>query len=101
MPYPYTIHELAYKEYIKAYSWYESRLPGLGGRFMDCVEKRLWQISEHPEHCQKTHGHFKEAKVEDFPYMIVYEFFENGQFIHVASIYHCKRNPKRRYRRMK
>lgn len=101
MPYSYRVHELAYKEYIDAYEWYEDKSDGLGSRFMNAVEKRLKQIAEHPEYYSKKRGNFREAKVEDFPYKIVYEFFKSNQLVHVSAIYHDKRNPKRKYRRMK
>jgi plasmid stabilization system protein ParE len=101
MPFPYRIHELAYKEYIEAYEWYEAKKDGLGGRFMNAVENRVKQITEHPEYYSKKHGNFRQAKVEDFPYMIVFEFFKHNQLIHISSVYHNKRNPKGKYRRMK
>lgn len=101
MPYPFRLHAQAHEEYIEAYEWYELKQPGLGNRFMNCVEKRLQQISEHPEYYGKRHSHFREAKVENFPYMIVYEFFRRKQQIHIAAIYHSKRNPKKKYRRVR
>jgi plasmid stabilization system protein ParE len=102
MAYTYRLHEQAHEEYIEAYSWYEEKQRGLGARFMNSVEKRLQQISEYPEYFGKRQrSNFREAKVENFPYMIVYEFFKQKQMIHIAAIYHNKRNPKRKYRRLK
>jgi len=97
--YPYWLHELAHEEYIEAYEWYELRQQGLGDRFMNAVEKRLQQISEHPEYFSKRKANFREAKVPNFPYMIVFEFLKRKKAIHIAAIYHSKRNPKRKYRR--
>jgi hypothetical protein len=101
MPFDYHIHETAYEEYIDAYSWYEIKSEGLGGRFMGCVEKRILFILENPEYYSKRHGNFREAKVEDFPYIIVYEFFKRKRFIHISAIYHIRRNPRHRYRKRK
>ena len=102
MAYPYRSQELAHKEYIEAYGWYEQRQKGLGDRFMDSVEKRLQQISEHPEYYgRKQNSNFREVKVANFPYIIVYEFFKQNRLIHIAAIYHSKRNPGRKYRRLK
>lgn len=101
MPYPYKLNEQAHEEFIEAYQWYELKQSGLGNRFMHCVGKKLEQISEHPEYYSKKQRlRFREAKVEGFPYMIVYEFFPRKQFIHIAAIYHIKRSTKRKYRRM-
>jgi plasmid stabilization system protein ParE len=102
MGYPYRLHEQAHKEYIAAYAWYEEKQKGLGSRFMTSVEKRLQQISNHPEfYSKKQNTDFREVKVENFPYMIVYEFFKRKQLIYVAAIYHSKRNPNRKYRKLK
>lgn len=35
----YKLHEEALKEYINAYVWYESELPGLGERFISTIDK--------------------------------------------------------------
>ena len=101
MSYPYRLHAQAHVEYIEAYEWYELRQPGLGNRFMNAVEKRLKQISQHPEYFGKRHTHFRETKVENFPYLIVYEFFKRKRLIHIAAIYHSSRSLKGKYRRMR
>lgn len=95
------LNEKAHDEFIEAIEWYELRQKGLGARFMECVERRVHQISVNPEYYGKKKGNYREAKVESFPYKIVYEFFKSKQLIHIAAIYHGKRNPKRKYRRMK
>jgi plasmid stabilization system protein ParE len=97
----FRLHEKAHHEYIEAYVWYELKQTGLGERFMSSVEKKLQQIVEHPEHYGKRNGNYREAKVENFPFMIVYEFFKSKQLIHIAAIYHGKRNPKLKYRTLK
>ncbi len=64
---------------------------GLGDRFMVCVERRLKQISEHPEYFWKRQGNYRAVKVQHFPYLIVYEFFKRKELIHIAAIYHGKK----------
>ena len=100
MGFPYRFNEQAHEEYIETYGWYEEKQAGLGDRFMDSVEKRLQQISEHPEYFGKRRNNrFREAKVEHFPYMIVYEFLKQKGFIHIAAIYHSSRREGGKYRR--
>lgn len=77
-PYPFVLHERAREEYIAAYEWYELQQKDLGKRFMNSIEKRLEQISEHPEYYGKRKGNYRCAKAENFPYMIVYEFFKES-----------------------
>ncbi len=101
MPYPYLLHEKAHEEYIEAYEWYEEKQKGLGDRFMNQVERKLYQISEHPEYYGKRQNNYREAKVENFPFVIVYEFLGKKKLIHISAIYHSKRNPKKKYRRIR
>jgi plasmid stabilization system protein ParE len=101
MGYPYILNKLAHEEYIAAYEWYELKQEGLGDKFMLAVEKRLLQISQHPEHYGKAHLNFRQTKVENFPYMVVYEIFTRKQQVHIAAIYHQKRNQKKKYRRLR
>ena len=91
----------AHDEYIEAYEWYELRQKGLGEKYMNAVEKCLSQIQQHPTYCGKKAHHYRKLKVPNFPYMVVYQFFKRKQLIYVTAIYHAKRNPKGKYRRIK
>ncbi len=99
MRYSLILIEQAHEEYIEAYKWYEIKQIGLGERFMKCVEERISQIKEHPEYFGKRYSIYREAKVRDFPYMIVYEVHKRKKIILVNSIYHSKRNPLKKYRK--
>ena len=74
MAVPYQLHAEAHKEYIEAYEWYELKDKGLGDRFMSCVEKKLQQISLHPQFFGKRQSVFREAKVENFPTLLFMNF---------------------------
>ena len=94
-------HLKARAEYIAAYVWYEKKLTGLGDRFMEAVEKRLSQIIANPStYAPKENSRFREIKVQRFPYIIVYEIMEKESFIHIAAIYHGKRNPAKKFRNL-
>ena len=101
MAYPLRLNEKAQDEFSDAYFLYSMIRTNLADKFMLCVEKRLLQISEYPERYAKKHGNYRQVKVANFPYYIVYEFFKRKQFIHIAAIYHGKRNPKKKYRRLR
>ena len=100
MNFPFRFNQFAYEEYILAFEWYELQSEGLGEKFMKQVEKKLFHISIHPYNYSKRKSNFREAKVEQFPYSIIYEYFKNKEIIHIAAIYHHKRNPKMKYRKM-
>ena len=93
-------NKITYDEFIEASEWYELKQDGLGEKFIQSVEKRIIQISNHPERYSKKQGNFRQVKIENFPYSIVYEFFKQKQIIHIAAIYHSNRNPKLRFRKL-
>lgn len=99
MAYPSKFHEKAHFDYIEAYEWYELKQPGLGDKFMEATEKQLMRVSEHPEYFSHVYKNFRHAKIQGFPYIIVYEFFPKRKLSHVAAIHHSKRNPKHKFRR--
>ena len=95
-------NQQAHEEFIQAYEWYEEKRSGLGIQFLASVEKWLQQISENPRYFDvRKSARYREAKIEHFLYMIVYEFFKQKGIVHIAAIYHSSRNPKRKYRKMK
>lgn len=99
MAFQYKLHQAAHEEYINAYEWYELRQNGLGDKFMIAVEKRIFQISENPEYFSLLQGRFRQVKIEGFPFILAYEFFPQRKLIHIASIYHVRRNPRKKFRK--
>ncbi len=77
-----------------SFFWYENKQKELGNEFLKEVFQTLASISENPflfpvRFSQK----FRFGKITRFPYLIVYEFFENQ--IIVNAIFHTSRNPLR------
>lgn len=101
MNYQLIFHPEAEEEYLDAYLWYEEKQEGLGDRFEQKVEQRLKQISEHPEHYAKKKASFRESSVDVFPFRIVFVVNKKKKSIYVAAIYHTKRAPKHKYRKIK
>jgi plasmid stabilization system protein ParE len=99
MAYPIKIHKAAHKEYIEAYEWYELEQEGLGARFMNVVEKRIWQIRETPEYYSHVYKSYRQVSTDDFPFTIVFQFFPERNLVHISSIFHNSRNPRKKYRK--
>lgn len=100
MAYTIRLHEKAHEEYIAAYQWYESQQKGLGTRFMTCVENCFSKINTNPELYTTLHKNFRQVKIQDFPYTVVYEFYPKKKLIHIAAIHHIRKNPKSRLRKI-
>lgn len=100
MSYTYRLHPLAYLDYLEAYAWYEDKQSELGERFLKAVRNKIEKIALNP----KAYGHrsnksFREAKVEFFPYLIVYKIKKDSQEIFISAIHHTKRSPGKKYRK--
>jgi len=100
MTYTYYLHPLALEEYSEAYIWYESKEVGVGERFMKAVRLKIEEIIVHPEtYGSRDRKEFREAKVDYFPYLIVYKIKKRKGQIYISSIYHTSRDPRKKYRR--
>lgn len=99
MNYQLIFHPVADKEYHEAYRWYEERLEGLGDRFTQAIEDQLNIVTSSPSIYSKKKGNFREAKVDTFPYLIIYKVRDKEKLIFISAIYHTSRNPKKKYRK--
>jgi mRNA-degrading endonuclease RelE of RelBE toxin-antitoxin system len=99
MAYKVLFHPLASKEFSDAYSWYEARLSGLGNRFENLLYERIRSISESPLTFPKKLKAYHEAKIDSFPYLIVYKVYPKKKIVFVTAVYHTSRNPRKKYRR--
>lgn len=100
MSYRYEFHAEVAEDYNEAYTWYESQKKGLGDRFLEFVRKKMDQIAENPEaNSTKAHKNYREAKVDIFPYLIVYKVYTKNKTIFVNSIHNTKKHPQKKYRK--
>ena len=100
MSYQYEFHGDVAEDYNEAYAWYESQKTGLGDRFLLLVRKKMDQIAENPEHYgKKINKDYREAKVDVFPYLIVYKVYVQRKIVFVNAIHNTKNHPTKKYRK--
>lgn len=74
--------------------WYNEQKKGLGRDFLKEVFTTIGYIEENPLHYSiRFSGKFHFAKTNRFPFLIVYEIFENA--IVINGVFHTSRNPER------
>lgn len=94
------VHPDVRSYYDKAYHWYEMQQIGLGERFLHTVREKLDKIRSSPmSYGSKSNKAFREAKINDFPYLIVYRVYANENRIFINSIHHEKLHPSKKYRK--
>ncbi len=98
MSYVTVLSERAGKELQESWEWYEDRQPGVGDRFMKAVSEKLKQLEQDPTGGIKRNKIYREALLKVFPYLIIYRIESADNLIFVHSIFHSRRNPKKKYR---
>lgn len=88
---PYSFHEVARLELNEAAAYYTNEHPGLGGQFIDKVDRALQHAREYPESCAVIRGRIRKVLVDGFPYAVVYSFVEGH--VRVLAIAHQRRRP--------
>lgn len=100
MSYRYVLHEIAQQDYEEALKWYADRNLQAAENFIIAVDKALQLICEHPTRWRNEYKHHYELGVKKYPFTIIYTIQHDQKLIAVSSIYHYKRNPKRKYPRL-
>ena len=98
MSYKTIFRERAIKEYAEAIRWYEERSLQAADNFVLYVSQTLNEIENKPEHFRLTYRNYREAKTKKYPYNIVYFIDDKKQTIVITTLFHQKRNPKKKFR---
>ena len=94
------LHPDVESDYDNAYNWYETQQKGLGDRFLLNVRNKLEQIKLSPEvYGAKSRKNYREARLNNFPYLIVYRVYPAKKRIFVSAVHHEKMNPNKKYRK--
>lgn len=85
----------ALSEFEESISWYSERSITVAEKFMIEVGVGINKVRNHPYRFKNIYKNFFEIKVRKFPFDIIY-IIEKERIV-IISIYHQKRNPKRKY----
>ncbi len=72
---------------------------GLGERFLKSVKQNIDLILNNPNTFKTTYKNFKEIYLKEFPFVIVYFIDETNAKIVIISVFHCSRNPKKKFKK--
>ena len=84
-------HPEAEQEFIEASVFYESRVPGLGERFIAEVERAAELLTERPEIGQRIDQVFRRMVLRRFPYLLIYSV--EAEEIRIVAVAHQRRPP--------
>jgi plasmid stabilization system protein ParE len=84
-------HPEARAEMREAVEFYETRLDGLGLRFLSGVEQTAERISDHPKAGAALGGELRKRIVRGFPYNVIYRVWED--YIYLLAVAHQHHRP--------
>lgn len=90
------IKEQANKEIVEAYEFYETKQVGLGEYFLNDFTNTINAIQLSPNGFVKFYD-FRQVRFSVFPFVIVYEVFENDLIIY--AVFETHQNPKKKVRK--
>lgn len=90
MSLPLDFHPGVRDEIDDAHDWYEQRKSGLGGDFLDEVQRVLGEITANPARYGYAHGDVRVGLLNRFPYAIYYRVL--AYRIRVLAVYHTARD---------
>jgi plasmid stabilization system protein ParE len=91
--------EKAQQEILQATQWYEEKQKGLGTRFSTILFSQLNVIRTNPIAYTERRKNYREAKVPQFPYLIVFRIGMKRKIILITSVFHTSRSAKSKYKR--
>lgn len=100
MSYVYILHKYAQNDYETSLQWYEERSEQAADNFIKAINDALVLICENPGRWNNKYKNFHEFKLKKYPFTIIYTIDETDKEIIVSAIYHNKRSPKKKYRKL-
>jgi hypothetical protein len=87
---PLDFHPAVRGEVNDAHDWYEQRRAGLGGDFLNEVERVLAEIKANPARFAFADADIREGPLTRFPYAVYYRVLADR--VRVLAVYHTSRD---------
>jgi len=94
MTYKLILKSRAHIDLAEAIEYYQDKRKGLGLKFLKCAQKFFNRITRNPLHYPLKNGQFREAYIQKFPYVIIYELINNE--VVVFSVFNTHQNPTKK-----
>lgn len=88
------IRDKAIEEMDLSHDYYEEKRIGLGDEFVEEIFETIKYIQRFPLHFNMFDKEYRQAKINRFPFLIVYEFEKEDNIVVIISVFHASRNPE-------
>jgi plasmid stabilization system protein ParE len=96
--YNYSFQSKAQAEYEASLQWYLEHSEQAANFFITSVEKAIQLVCINPQQYKKVRKKYFQISLKKYPFCIVYEIDDASKSILILSVFHQKRNPKRKFR---
>ena len=86
-------------EYKESVSWYLERSEAAAANFVAAVSSKIREICKYPFRYRNTYKVFRETSLKKFPFSIVYFPDEEKKIIIITSVFHHKKNPRKKFKK--
>ena len=100
MSYRHIFDPVAAKEYEDAFKWYEERSFFAADNFILSVENAISAICANPCRYRNTYKNLREITIKKYPFNLIYFVDEDKKSITILSLFHHRRNPKNKYKKI-
>ena len=90
MKYSLLVSETAYEDAAVIFDWYETKLAGLGDRFINELEVAKADLLNNPLAFAKWNKSIRRMVMRKFPYKLFYKIYEDE--ILILAIIHARRS---------
>jgi plasmid stabilization system protein ParE len=99
MSYHYILHDHAQEDYETSLQWYAERSALAAENFVKALDDALLSICNNPRRWRNKYKNYHELSLKKYPFTIIYTIETDKQLVIVSSVYHHKRNPKKKYKK--
>jgi plasmid stabilization system protein ParE len=85
-------HPAVQRELEEIRDWYDGRVPGLGGEFIDEFERQVLRIAASPDRWMVISNDLRRAVMPRFPYVVYFRQAQAGR-IRITVVKHQRRHP--------
>ncbi len=100
MSYRIAYQQRAIIEYEIAAAWYKERSIQAAEKFETAVNEKINILRINPKQYRKTYKEFREVRLNKYPFNIVYLVDEIKMMVIISSVFHHKRNSKKKYKKL-
>jgi mRNA-degrading endonuclease RelE of RelBE toxin-antitoxin system len=100
MSYEYLLHDYAQEDYEQSLKWYAEKSFQTANNFVTTIDNALLLICNNPTRWHNKYKDYFEFGLKKYPFTIIYKIEKDKHLIIVLSVYHYKRNPKKKYRKV-